>query len=162
MSIDPRAHSECKLLAPKPLPYVSRKALKRVKNPLPAPTECPYCGPGSRVFLVNNSAIYNGRSYGDWPFAYLCRSCGAYVGLHPDTDLPLGTLADRELRLARSENKAHFNALMKKLGLSRNEAYQSLAEQMGISVEDCHWGWFDLDQCKRAGRICQENLRVSA
>lgn len=145
MQIDPRANAPERIAAPAPLPHVSRRALKRVKNPIPAPTECRYCG--GDVRLVCNSEIYNGRSYGDWPFAYLCSGCQAYVGLHPDTDIPLGTLADNKLRAARNASKATFHEHMKKTGLSRTRAYQWLVGRMNIEVGKCHFGWFELEEC---------------
>lgn len=67
MPIDPRANAPERIAARAPLPHISRRALKRVKNPLPAPTECRYCG--GCVELVSNSEIYNGREYGEWPYA---------------------------------------------------------------------------------------------
>src|SRR5690606_31465936 len=97
-SVDPRAYSEGKLVPPAPLPYISRQALHRVKDWMPPPSCCPYCG--GPVRLVKNCEIYRGRAYGAWPYAYWCQPCDAFVGLHPETDLPLGTLADRELREA--------------------------------------------------------------
>jgi len=154
-SIDPRAYSETKLEAPHPLPFVSRKALRRVKDRLPAPTDCRYCG--MDVELVNHSEIY-GREYGDWPYAYLCRCCWAYVGLHPFTDLPLGTLADRFLRSARKAHKRYFLDLQRKNDWSRKEAYRFLASRMGIPVEDCHWGWFEIEDCEKAGAICRAKM----
>ncbi|MNF67309.1 hypothetical protein D3C84_491190 [compost metagenome] len=153
MQIDPRANSTEHLVAPAPLPHISRRALKRVKNPLPTPTVCRYCA--GQVELVNNSAIYR-REYGDWPFAYRCSDCDAYVGLHPDTDVPLGTLANPQLRAARNKSKAAFHARMKKMGLSRTLAYQWLAGRMGISIDQCHFGWFELEACAIAERFSTE------
>ena len=161
MNIDPRALSGKKLDPPHPLPFVSRRALKRVKNPLPIPETCRYCGPKTPVFIGHHEEVYGyGRSYGDWPYVYLCENCGAYVGLHPATDIPLGTLADAELRQARKENKGAFMALIKGYVMSRTEAYQWLADRLGIPVSECHWGWFDLEQCRRAGEICRAHLEA--
>lgn len=155
MSIDPRANAPERITAPAPLPHVSRRALKRVKNPVPAPTACRYCaGP---VALVNNRSIY-GREYGDWPFAYYCDDCNAYVGLHPDTDIPLGTLASPELRTARNKAKDAFHRVKEKRGFSRSMAYQWLAEKMGIEVGVCHFGWFDPGDCAKAFAICTDDL----
>ncbi|MBD1589497.1 zinc-finger-containing protein [Pseudomonas typographi] len=151
MQIDPRANAPERIAAPAPLPHVSRRALKRVKNPLPAPTDCRYCG--EEVRLVRNSEIYNGRSYGDWPFAYLCQCCRAYVGLHPDTDVPLGTVADDALRAARNRSKALFHDHMKTSGMSRTAAYKWLADQMRIDVSLCHFGWFEIDACAQVEQI---------
>lgn len=146
--IDPRSASSEKIVPPEPLPYVSRKALKRVKNPIPAPTECPYCtGP---VALVENSVIYWGKTFGEWPYAYRCKPCDAYVGLHPDTDIPLGTLADKSLREDRKWAKNLFHELMKKRRWERTAMYEWLAEEMKIPVGECHFGWFDSETCLKA------------
>ena len=130
----------------------SHSATTRVKNPMPAPTGCPYCG--ANVELVNNSEIY-GRSYGEWPWAYSCCSCDAYVGLHPQTAIPLGTLADAPTRAARKSAKDAFNPLWQQGAMSRSAAYAWLAAQLGIAdVNACHIGWFDIKTCARAVAAC--------
>lgn len=156
MPIDPRTNAPERIAAPAPLPHVSRRALKRVKNPLPAPTICRYCG--GCVELVSNSEIYNGRVYGDWPYAYLCTDCKAYVGLHPDTDIPLGTLASAQLRKDRNLSKDMFHRMKEQRGLSRSQAYEWLARKMGIPVGECHFGWFDQDECALAMGHCFDDL----
>lgn len=155
MDIDPRANSAERLVAPAPLPHISRKALKRVKNPLPAPTNCRYCG--GHVELINNSRIY-GREYGEWPFAYRCEDCNAYVGLHPSTDIPLGTLATAQLRKDRNTSKDLFHKVKEARGFSRSLAYEWLAGKMGIPVAQCHFGWFDQDECAKAVGICADEI----
>lgn len=152
MSIDKRAFSEEKLSAPEPLPYISRRALKRIPHPMPVPTVCSGCG--GQVELVSNDEIY-GRGYGDWPFAYLCRPCDAYVGLHPNTDIPLGTLANKALREERKRSKAVFHDLIRHKGGSRTHWYRELAKQMRIGVDQCHFGMFDLERCEQALNACR-------
>lgn len=156
MPIDPRANAPERIAAPAPLPHISRRALKRVKNPLPIPTDCRYCG--GCVELVSNSKIYNGREYGDWPYAYLCSDCKAYVGLHPDTDIPLGTVAAPQLRKDRNTAKDAFHRVKEQRGFSRSLAYQWLAGKMGIEVGVCHFGWFDQDECAKALALCTRDL----
>lgn len=148
--LDPRSKSKERIVPPEPLPFVSRKALGRVKDWMAPPSECPYCD--NPVELVNNSQIYT-RSYGDWPYVYWCRPCDAYVGLHPQTDLPLGTLADAALRDARKQSKREFLRVSKKLGMGRSTAYTWLAQRMEIDKKLCHFGMFDGKQCLRAYRI---------
>lgn len=157
MSIDPRAQSPDKLPAPDPLPYVSRRALARVKDRLEIPTTCPMCqGP---VDLTSNAEIYYGREYGDWPYAYLCRGCGAYVGLHPSTDLPLGTLADKATREARKIAKADFFTLVRiRFGGDRSAGYAWLAKQMGIPASICHFGMFDQQQALQAQQVLESAI----
>nr|WP_315471724.1 zinc-finger-containing protein [uncultured Rhodoferax sp.] len=123
----------------------SRRAAARVTNPLPVPEVCPHCG--APCSIVNNSLIY-GREYGEWPWAVLCQGCEAYVGLHPFTGIPLGTLATAEIRNARKRAKSAFNPLWQQGGMSRSEAYAWLAKALGIAdVNACHIGWFDVAQC---------------
>ena len=123
----------------------SRSAVKRVTNPLPLPANCHLCGESCGI--VNNSEIY-GREFGTWPWAVKCIGCGAYVGLHPFTGIPLGTLADKAMRDARSAAKNAFNPLWQDGTMTRSEAYAWLAKELGIgAVETCHIGWFGVDQC---------------
>lgn len=128
----------------------SRRAVARVKNPLPAPTICPNCS--SAVELVSNRVIY-GREFGEWPWAYRCVDdvCDSHVGLHPFTGIPLGTLANAATRAARMRAKAAFNPLWHDGGqLTRSAAYAWLARQLGIvDVTTCHIGWFDIATCDR-------------
>ncbi|MCC3679199.1 DUF3268 family zinc-finger domain-containing protein [Staphylococcus epidermidis] len=155
--IDPRANNPQPLTAPAPLPVVSRRALRRVKDALPIPSACNCCG-GARVELIENSEIYNGRSYGEWPYAYLCRDCGAYVGLHPATDLPLGTLADKPLREARNRGKRPFERIWRERYMRRSEAYAWLAKQLQLPAEQCHFGLFDAEQCEQARQVSEAYL----
>ncbi len=125
----------------------SRRAVARVRNPLPVPETCQHCG--SACAIVGNEHIY-GRPYGEWPWAILCSGCRAYVGLHPYTGIPLGTLATPLMREARQRAKYVFNQLWENGRMTRSEAYAWLAGELGIAdVEHCHIGWFDVAQCQR-------------
>ncbi|EDR6629479.1 hypothetical protein XS22_001878 [Salmonella enterica subsp. enterica] len=130
----------------------SRKATKRVSNPLPVPTECIFCSGAVRI--GTHEEVY-GRDYSEWPYVYICESCRAYVGLHPFTSIPLGTLADQKTREARKTCKLPFEQIWKSGQMTRSQAYQWLAEKMGIPVTECHFGWFDVEQCKSAKEICE-------
>ncbi|CAN7381015.1 zinc-finger-containing protein [Cupriavidus necator] len=137
----------------------SRRATARVKNPLPAPTHCPYCS--APVDVVSNAEIY-GREYGDWPWAYRCTSknCHAYVELPPFTNIPLGTLADAPTREARKRAKAVFNPLWQSERMTRDEAYVWLAGALSIAnSEECHIGWFDVQTCQRVVTVCLHYAR---
>ena len=132
----------------------SRRATARVKNPLPVPDRCPHCA-GACV-IVNNAEIY-GREFGEWPWSLLCTGCRAYVGLHPFTGIPLGTLATPAIRKARSAAKDAFNPLWQSGRMNRSDAYAWLAGALGIAkVEECHIGWFDVEQCQAVVRAVQQ------
>lgn len=128
---------------------------------------CPYCGRPTE--LVDSEIIYR-RSYG---MIYLCRPCDAYVSINKVTGLSLGRLANKELREAKKEAHYWFDqiartSLINKVynkyipGISnRNKAYRWLSEQLGIPVETCHIGMFDVGDCKRVVNLCKpiiENL----
>lgn len=131
------------------------RAVARVKDPFPIPTVCRYCR--GAVTLVHHSDVY-GRSYGDWPYLYKCGQCDAQVGLHPRTNLPLGTLADRALREARKQSKAVFFQLSERRSWSRNDAYRWLRKVTGLDAGDCHFGLFDLDRCATVAALCKGEL----
>lgn len=140
---------------------VSKAQSAKVKNPLPVPTICPHCG--GKVERVHNSEIYDGRAYGPWPWAYRCvnvKSCDSYVGIHPKTDIPIGTLATKPMRAARKAAKAAFAPLWEKQGMDKDAAYAWLADKMGIvPMEHCHVGWFGIAQCNQVIEICNTHLK---
>lgn len=140
------------------LPVFSKKAARRVKDPLPIPTYCPHCA--GAVTLENNAAVY-GRSFGEWPWVYLCQTqgCRAYVGTHPETNIPLGTLATAVIREARKKAKDKFNALWPGGQMTRTEAYSWLATRLNIPTAACHFGWFNEAQCNQALAVLTDAAR---
>ena len=139
-----------------PLPQTSKKSIGKVLNPLPIPSICPHCA--GNVKLQSNSVIYHGKEYGKWPYTYRCQrsSCHAYVGVHPHTFIPMGTLATAPMRDARKKAKAAFEPLYNGGPFSRTDAYKWLAGQLGIrNYEECHIGWFDVATCNRVIIACQ-------
>lgn len=76
-------------------------------------TRCPYCD--DSIQLVERSVV-SGQSE-DAQKVWACTSyprCDAYVGCHPRTSKPVGTLANRELRLMRREAHNSFDWLWRK------------------------------------------------
>lgn len=126
----------------------SRKATARVPEPhLPAPTICRY--DGSPVEIRHHLEIY-GRVYGEWPWMFVCTECEARCGMHPFTAIPLGTIADEELRQVRTACKPVFEQIWKTGRMDRTQAYAWLAGELGIAPEQCHWGLFERHTCLQA------------
>ncbi|MNR24690.1 hypothetical protein D3C85_1417900 [compost metagenome] len=73
--------------------------------------------------------------------------------------MPLGTLADAELREARKAAKSVFLDLNKHRHWQRKPGYAWLANAMHLPKEQTHFGMFDLDQCTLAQRLCEQELR---
>jgi hypothetical protein len=136
----------------------SREAMARVRDPLRVPTICRYCG--GRVECAHHNEVY-GREHGDWPWVYRCTQCDARVGLHRETDIPLGTLANPATREARNASKQEFQQMQKELHLPPHYAYQLLAEKLDIARESCHFGWFDIDMCVAASRAIYEVRKLA-
>lgn len=114
------------------------------------PTRCNICG--GRVTYGSNARVY-GKEYGSG-YCYLCERCGAYVGTHkPRPREALGLLADEPMRTGKKMCHALFDPLWQgkpKARKKRNDLYRWLAHEMEIPVEDCHFGYFDIDQLRRA------------
>jgi hypothetical protein len=116
---------------------------------------CPYCG--TLAGLIDSAQIH-GRSFG---LVWACLPCKAWVGVHKSDNRPLGTLANAETRYARGMAHSRFDPLWK-AQLSKTEpkyrtrgrAYSWLAERLGVPVQECHIGLFDLVTCVRVVEIC--------
>lgn len=112
---------------------------------------CPYCY--EKTEFVDSEIIY-GKSYG---MIYLCRPCDAYCGVHKGTVQSLGRLANKELRGYKKLAHEYFDKLWNtKGGMTRNEAYKWLSEQLGLNKEHTHIGMFSVNTCKRVIEVCSK------
>lgn len=120
---------------------------------------CDYCHRDAQ--LVTGAAIYPHRPDLFGKKFWRCEPCGAFVGCHDkgawiptskgqimsDGTLPLGRLANKELRKAKQRAHAAFDPLWRAKNMGRRKAYRMLAKKMGISEANCHIGMFDIDAC---------------
>lgn len=116
--------------------------------------KCPYCN--KEAEFLSSKEFYK-KDYGT--NLYLCRPCDAYVGTHGDSEKPLGTMANKELRKMRMEVHKAFDSLWKgrwRRFPSRSEAYRWMREQMGLSYEDGHIGMFNVGQCERLVKLVKQ------
>lgn len=118
------------------------------------PTKCNLCG--GKVIYTSNAKVYHGKEYGSGK-CYLCTACGAYVGTHrPRPKEAFGLLADDRMRKGKMACHDLFDRHWKgksRATKKRNELYAWLAEQLGIEVAECHFGYFDYETLKKAYRI---------
>lgn len=116
------------------------------------PAKCNLCD--GKVVYISNDKIY-GRQYGSG-YCYYCTGCGAYVGTHkPWPKKAMGILADEEMREWKKKCHNLFDPIWKgkSAGKKRSQLYHKLADCMGIPVEQCHFGYFDLGNLKKAYEI---------
>lgn len=112
---------------------------------------CSYCDRPAR--LVMGREIYRHLHHLRLQWFWLCEPCDAYVGCHRKGcgqgygTKPLGRLANAQLRRAKMAAHDAFDPLWKSGRMARGDAYAWLAGQLGISVENCHIGMFDVDGC---------------
>lgn len=115
-------------------------------------SKCPYC---EEAMELKDSKILYGKSYGNVWICSQYPKCDAYVGCHGDTEIPLGTPANKELREVRKQAHEVFDKLYKVYGLTRKAAYTRLQIDMDLSKKKAHIAKFDIEQCKRVISIYQ-------
>lgn len=116
---------------------------------------CDYCGKPAE--LVKSEHIYPHRPDLAFKSFWQCKPCRAYVGCHKHSDaVPLGRLANAELRKAKNRAHAAFDPLWKSGKMKRQSAYKWLSEQLNIDGKDCHIGMFDVDMCNRVVEVVKQ------
>ena len=106
---------------------------------------CPYCNNSTK--RVKGAEIY-GK---DTPWAdldlMLCRPCWAYIGVHRESGLALGSVANALLRDKRRATHQVFDRLYQEEHLTRTQAYLWLARQLGLNRKLTHIGMFGVEDC---------------
>lgn len=128
--------------------------------------DCQYCNKPAE--LTTGETLYPSRAEFKSRKFWACMACEAWVGVHPNTiDFqPMGTLANSDLRKARQRAHEAFDPVWrgptKKLipkqdfKRMRTKGYTWLAEKMGIDIDKCHIGIFDLAQCFQVINLCKD------
>lgn len=112
---------------------------------------CGYCGKTAQ--LVGGDTIYPRRDDLHHKKFWYCEPCKAWVGCKPNGSQPLGTLANQELRKFRIDAHKVFDPLWQATDSvfeTRDDAYQWLAEQMGLAFQRTHFAMFNTHQCEQA------------
>lgn len=107
---------------------------------------CPYCG--GTAILRDASYVYGEKSKGGK--LYVCShypACDSYVGVHPGTTIPKGTLANKALRLKRIKAHSIFDQIWRLGILSKSEAYHWMADKFGLDYRFAHIGCFNDYMC---------------
>jgi hypothetical protein len=132
------------------------KPRNMVKAPL-----CPYCGKRSKL-MKGKDALRNdiGELRPDLAnkLCYVCLDCDARVWCHDHSGEALGKLANRHCRLLRKIGHKKFDQLWKDGGkMERDQAYDWMAKQLGLTRRQCHFGMFDEAMCKRAIDLLEQH-----
>lgn len=122
---------------------------------------CSYCG--SPAVLKPASEIYHDPNREGC--VYACSHypvCDAYVSVFPGSKVPMGTLANSALRKKRILAHQTFDQLWKSGIFTRNQAYQWIADKLGLSLQQTHialFGEYFCDQVIAESRKVLENHR---
>lgn len=116
---------------------------------------CPYCNEDAK--MVSGLEIYKEKSTCSNLNFWVCWCCDAYVGCHTrnqefglEGTEPLGSLANKQLRRARMKVHIMFDPLWEVAGWGRTNSYRWLAKRLGIPLDTCHVGKFNLETCVKA------------
>ena len=137
----------------------SRKELTTTKQKMKHfPIKCPYCG--RTAILRNASYVYKENAMDS--YLYVCSGypkCDSYVGVHANTMLPKGSLANGDLRHKRIEAHRLFDALWKNGIFSRKEAYRWMQNKFSLTSSQAHIGHFSDYRCECLMSECRKVLK---
>lgn len=122
-----------------------------------AAPRCPYCG--SHTILRSGDEIYRENTRGE--MLYVCKNypaCDSYVRTQRDTNIPLGTVANRELRELRAEAHRQFDKLYKRGYMSKHDAYQWLGGVLGVPAKEAHIALLSVLSCNLVIREAKKQV----
>ncbi|AJX19710.1 hypothetical protein AQ910_24140 [Burkholderia pseudomallei] len=137
----------------------------RVGRPVPALPQpvCDYCGAKALLARFGDDAYPYREDHGE---LWICSPCDAWIGVFPRSrrHVPLGRLANAELRHAKSELHAALEPLvaakMRRDGCNAFEARAKgirwLATQLGLDAASSTIHTLDLDACRHALRLVEQ------
>lgn len=120
---------------------------------------CPYCG--SHTILRSADGIYIDNSRDT--MLYVCKNyprCDSYVRVHPGTTIPMGSVANRELRSLRAEAHRHFDKLHKTGVMTKQDAYQWLADLLSAPLSQAHIGYLGEYYCGKVIEASKKELAL--
>lgn len=125
-----------------------KKQKKKRKRSPAGSMRCPYCG--SPVVYRSADGIYHDNPNGT--MLYVCSRyprCDAYVRVHAGTRIPVGSLANHELRSLRRTAHFYFDQLYQSGFMSKEDAYQWLADLICAPRSEAHIGYLGEYYCKQ-------------
>lgn len=105
------------------------------------------------------SEIYGDPSCQD--MLYVCSRypvCDAYVATYPGTKVPMGPLANGDLRHLRIRAHRTFDQIWQRHIMSKRTAYKWMADTFGLRLQDAHIGMFNEYRCRQLIEKSQQVL----
>lgn len=107
------------------------KVNNKREEPRTLEVKCLNCGGFVTAELKYGDEIYPGRDDLHDKMFWQCKFCGGYVGTHPHTINPLGSIPTVEVRTMRKRVHSLIDPLWQSGRISRNEIYNRLSKAVG-------------------------------
>lgn len=126
---------------------------------------CPYCRAKATLHPAN---YVFGKDAKPGSLLYVCDrypACDSYVGAHQKTKLPMGSLADGDLRHKRIEAHKAFDWMWKSGLMTKSQAYKWMQAKLGIRSDYAHIAKFSYYMCDQLIAACsqaKQNYRAVA
>ncbi len=117
---------------------------------------CPYCG--AKATLHPSKYVYGKDTKTDG-LLYVCDKypeCDSYVGAHLKTKLPMGTLANGDLRNKRIKAHRTFDTIWQSGVMTKEYAYKWMEIKLGLSSNQAHIGMFNESMCDKLIEACNQ------
>jgi len=134
---------------------------KKTKKKANQVIRCPYCG--SVATLRPAAEIYHDASREG--LLYVCSHypvCKSYVSVYPGTKMPMGPLANGDLRNLRIRAHRKFDRIWQTGIMSRQDAYRWMADFFCLPLREAHIGKFSEYRCEELIKKCDSVLELNA
>lgn len=128
---------------------------------------CPYCDGAAEQ--VTGADVYSHRNDLGHKIFWRCQPCAAWIGCEIGTDIPLGILANAELRQWKRAAHDAFDPLWRTVSHNKKRqrevkavAYAALAKKLGIGIDRARISKFDVDLCKRTVALIEKMKEAMA
>jgi hypothetical protein len=108
----------------------------RKYNAIDIPTRCDTCW-STDIAFKNEAELYD-KQRRDWPWIWHCNKCDAIVGTHPGTNMPLGYMANKDIRNKRGKLHRLLDPLWQAKIYDRDVLYDALAHLLNMEPQECH------------------------
>lgn len=117
---------------------------------------CPYCG--AHAVMRSSKAVYQSKAK-PGRHLFVCARyplCDSYVGAHEGTLLPMGTLANGDLRNKRIQAHRAFNRLWESGTMKKWQAYRWMQAKFGLCSQQAHIAMFSEYMCDQLITECDK------
>lgn len=127
--------------------------------------KCPYCGAQA---VLRPACAVHGKRAKPGQYLYVCARypiCDAYVGAHAKSLLPMGTLANGDLRHKRILAHKAFDQFQALGRMEKWQAYKWLQAKFSLRIDQAHIAKFSEYMCDQLIAACQDaacNLKRAA